>query len=361
MRASLISAAVVAAVMVAVPAQPQTNRKWLSVDGERGDGQPKDAPPEQKPGEKPNSPDKPMTVEKVKEGLYVIRGPFSLCGPGGCRGDSPKVNTGLWHEAGDVIVRVTPAGVILVDDKFEWHAQELLEKVRSITPLPIKYVLNSHYHVDHTGANAAMIEQGAVIVTSRNMRDEFLGIGGGIMGGATIGNASNPVPQIVFGGDFGAVYLGGVEAQMWYFGRAHTGGDTFNYFPDLKVVHTGDCVMSGAPNIDYAGGASMVNWAKVLYDLLKLDFDVVVPGHGPPYTKQYVLEYAEKIEILNQRMLDLVKAGIPKEQAFDKLKTDDLGWSHTVSSGAFKNSVPGYYDEMAAVLAAQNARARAAK
>ena len=119
--------------------------------------------------------------------------------------------------------------------------------------------------------------------------------------------------------------------------------------------------MSGAPNIDYEGGASMVNWAKVLYDLLKLDFDVVVPGHGPPYTKQYVLEYAQKIEILNQRMLDLVKAGVPKEQAFDKLKTDDLGWSHTVSSGAFKSSVPGYYDEMAAVLAAQHARGRAAK
>jgi cyclase len=297
------------------------------------------------------------TVEKVKEGLYVIRGPFSLCGPGGCRGDSPKVNTGLWHEAGDVIVRVTPAGVILVDDKFEWHAQELLEKVRSITPLPIKYVLNSHYHTDHTGANAAMIEQGALIVTSRNMRDEFLGVGGR----PGRGDAPIPVPQIVFGGDFGAVYLGGVEAQMWYFGRAHTGGDTFNYFPDLKVVHSGDCVMSGAPNIDYAGGASAVEWPKALYNLLKLDFDVVVPGHGPLYTKQYVLEYAQKLEIMNQRMLDLVKAGIPKEQAFDKLKIDDLGWAHTVSTGAFKNSVPGYYDEMAAVLATQNARARAAK
>jgi hypothetical protein len=69
MRSSLISAAV-AAVIVSVPAQPQTNRKWLSVDGERGDDQPKNASPEQKPG------DKPMTVEKVKEGLYVIRGPY---------------------------------------------------------------------------------------------------------------------------------------------------------------------------------------------------------------------------------------------------------------------------------------------
>jgi glyoxylase-like metal-dependent hydrolase (beta-lactamase superfamily II) len=137
-----------------------------------------------------------------------------------------------------------------------------------------------------------MIAQKALMVTSRNMRDEYLGVGGGRMGGPRSGDAPIPVPQIVFGGDSGGLYLGGVEAQMWYFGPAHTGGDTFNYFPDLKVVHTGDCVMSGAPNIDYAGGASMVNWPKVLYDLLKLDFDVVVPGHGPLYTKQYVLEYA---------------------------------------------------------------------
>jgi cyclase len=355
MRVSLISMAVVAVAILALPAQPQSSRQWLSVDGERGDGQPRNAGPEQKPGEKPNAPDKPMTVEKIKDGIYVIRGPFSLCGPAGCRGDSSKVNTGLWHEAGDVIVRVTPAGVILVDDKYEWHAQELLEKVRSITSQPIKYVLNSHYHGDHTGANAAMIEQGALVVTSRNMRDEFLGVGGR----AGRGNAPTAVPQIVFGGDSGAVYLGGAEAQMWYFGRAHTGGDTFNYFPDLKVVHTGDCVMSGAPNIDYAGGASAVEWPKTLYNLLKLDFDVVVPGHGPLYTKQYVLEYAQKLEILNQRMFDLVKAGVPKDQAFDKLKLDDLGWAHTVSTGTFKSSVPGYYDEMAAVLAAQTARARA--
>src|SRR5206468_5161221 len=74
-----------------------------------------------------------------------------------------------------------------------------------------------------TRRSSDLIKEGALIATSRTMRDEFLGIGGGFMGGATVGKASNPAPQIVFGGDFGAVYLGGVEAQMWFFGRAHTG------------------------------------------------------------------------------------------------------------------------------------------
>jgi glyoxylase-like metal-dependent hydrolase (beta-lactamase superfamily II) len=111
----------------------------------------------------------------------------------------------------------------------------------------------------------------------------------------------------------------------------------------------------------HAGGASAVEWVKTLYNVLKLDFDVVVPGHGPLYSRQYVLEYAQKFEILNQRMIDLIKAGVTKEEVADRLKVDDLGWADTVSSGPFKNSIPGYYDEMTAVVAAQTARARAAQ
>ncbi len=86
-----------------------------------------------------------------------------------------------------------------------------------------------------------MIAQKALMVTSRNMRDEYLGVGGGRMGGPRSGDAPIPVPQIVFGGDSRAVYLGGLEAQMSCFGPAHTGGDTFNYFPDLKVVYRRLC------------------------------------------------------------------------------------------------------------------------
>jgi hypothetical protein len=74
-------------------------------------------------------PDEPMTIEKVKEGLYFVRGPFSACGPAGCRGPAPQaLADGLPHEAGDVAVRVTSDGVILVDTKYPWHVDELLEK-----------------------------------------------------------------------------------------------------------------------------------------------------------------------------------------------------------------------------------------
>jgi glyoxylase-like metal-dependent hydrolase (beta-lactamase superfamily II) len=297
------------------------------------------------------APDKPMTVEKVKEGLYVIRGPFSVCNTTGCRGASPTVAAdGLMHEAGDVAVRVTPDGVILVDDKFPWNAAELLEKVKSITSQPIKYVLNSHYHQDHTGANAAMLAQGFEVITQRNLRDEILGVGGSRR------NEPAAAPRIVFG-DSGALFLGGVEVRMLHLGRAHTNGDTFVYFPDLKTVHTGDVLMDGAPFIDYRGGGSAVEWVNTLYNLLKLDFDTVIPGHGPLFDKQYARDYVRKLEIMNRRMLDLVKQGVPKDR--DKLvaglKLEDLGWAHTDSTDTFiENSITSYYDEMAAVLASQH-------
>ena len=298
-------------------------------------------------------PDKPMTVEKVKEGLYLIRGPFSVCGPGGCRGASPKaLSDGLIHEAGDVAVRVTPAGVILVDDKFAWHTPELLEKIASITSQPIKYVLNSHYHTDHTGANAAMLDHGFEVITQRNLRDEILGMGGSMR------NEPAAAPRIVFG-DFGALRLGGAEVQMLYLGRGHTAGDTYVYFPDLKVVHTGDAVIDAAPYIDYRGGGSAMELVKSLYNLLKLDFDTVIPGHGELLTKQFVREYVQKIEAMNQRMMDLVKSGAPRDRdrLVAALKLEDFGWAHTPSTDTFiAGSVLAYYDEMAAVLAAQSGR-----
>lgn len=303
--------------------------------------------------QQPLPPDKPMTVEKVKEGLYLIRGPFSVCGPGGCRGASPKaLSDGLIHEAGDVAVRVTGAGVILVDDKYAWHAPELLEKVASITTQPIKYVLNSHYHTDHTGANAAMLDHGFEVVTQRNLRDEILGKGGSIR------NEPAAAPRIVFG-DFAALHLGGAEVQMLYLGPGHTGGDTYVYFPDLKVVHTGDAVIDAAPYIDYRGGGSAMELVKSLHNLLKIDFDTVIPGHGELLTKQFVREYVQKIEAMNQRMMDLVKSGAARDhdQLVVKLKLEDFGWAHTPSTDTFiRGSVLPYYDEMAAVLAAQSGK-----
>ncbi|MGB7219750.1 MAG: MBL fold metallo-hydrolase [Vicinamibacterales bacterium] len=281
----------------------------------------------------------PMRVDRVKEGLYVIRGPFLKCGTRGCRPNGP--DDGLIHEPGDVAMRITPAGVILIDDKYPENVADVLTLVKSITPLPVKYLLNTHHHGDHVSGNANIREMGVDVIAHKNIRENFLRI------------RQPGEPNITFA-DQGAVYLGGVEVQMFYLGRGHTNGDTVIYFPDLKTVHTGDLIIDGMPVIDYPGGGSALEFVKTIDNLLKIDFDTMIPGHGRVMTKDEVRAYKVRFETMNERMRDLVRRNVPKdqvatlEQARTQLKLADLGWDNSVSTTAWLGSIGRYYDEMAA-------------
>ena len=272
----------------------------------------------------------PMKIEKVKDGLFLIRGPFNRCAPNGC---TPQYgDDGLLHEAGDVAVRVTSEGLILVDDKYQENVADVLDKVKSVSSLPIKYLLNTHHHTDHAGGDATFINM-TEIIAHRNVRENFLR------------NKQPGAPRVTFS-DQASVFLGGVEVRAYYFGRGHTNGDAVIYFPDLKVIHTGDLITEGMPVLDYNNGASAVEWVKVLDKILELDFDTVIPGHGALLTKERIRSDRQKLVTMNQRMAELARKGVPMEQVFDGLKLADLGWDHTVSTVAFTGGLKGYYEEM---------------
>jgi len=276
----------------------------------------------------------PMRIEKVKDNLFVVRGPFNPCAPNGCRPSS--IDDGLLHEAGDVAVRVTSEGVILVDDKFAQHVPDVLAKVKSVTAQPIKYMLNTHHHADHVGGDGEIQSLGIEIIAHRNIRENILK------------NKQPGAPHIVFS-DQAEVHLGGVGVQLKYLGRGHTNGDTVIYFPDLKTIHSGDLVIDGMPVIDYANGGSALAFVTTLKKMLEIDFDTVIPGHGRILNRDFVRDYIPKMETMNQRMADLVKRHVAKDQLEKELKLDDIGWAHTVSTGTFMSSIGQYYDEVAAV------------
>lgn len=281
----------------------------------------------------------PARVDKVKEGLYVIRGPFVPCTTRGCRPNGPDDK--LIHEAGDVAVRVTPAGLILIDDKYPEFVDEVLARVKDVSSLPVKYLLNSHHHGDHASGNAKIRDMGIDIIAHRNIRENFLRI------------KQPGEPNIVFA-DQAAVYLGGVEVQLFWLGRAHTNGDTAIYFPDLKAVHTGDIIVDGMPVIDYPGGGSAVEFLTTIDKLLAMDFDTMIPGHGRIMTKDDVRAYRARFAEMNARMKAAIRRGVSK-QAFGtldrtraELKLAELGWDNTVSTTAWYGSIASYYDEIAA-------------
>jgi cyclase len=238
-------------------------------------------------------------IQQVKPGLYVV--------PGG---------------GSNSIVRVTPDGVILVDTKMPSAANYdgLMAQIRSVTPQPVKIVIVTHHHADHTGNNDRFIAAGAQV------------IGHSVLASSLDSYQFDPKPAkptTTYYGNERIVRLGGVEARVLHLGRAHTGGDSVVYFPDVKVVATSDAVTTGTtgPLADYAGGGSFVGFGSVLDAMLKLDFDAAIPGAGPVLTKADVQAFRTKIGAVIDRSAALVKAGVPASQLLMQIKTDDLGWA----------------------------------
>jgi cyclase len=282
----------------------------------------------------------PMRADKVKDGLFVIRGPFLPCMTG-CRPGQPP-GDGLIHESGDVAVRVTREGLIVVDDKFASQAADVLARIKTVSPLPIRYLLNSHHHGDHASGNAYFRQSlGIDVIAHANIRANFLRI------------KQAGEPTITFA-DQASVYLGGVEARLYWFGRGHTNGDTVIYFPDLKTVHTGDLIIDGMPVIDYPGGGSAVEFISTIDRLLMLDFDTMIPGHGRIMSKDDVRAYRARFQTMNDRLRALIRSGATKDdlktldQARVRLRLADLGWDNSVSTTTWFGGIAGYYDEIAA-------------
>ena len=248
-----------------------------------------------------------LTIEQVKEDLFNIVG-----------------------DGGNVGVLVTKDGVILIDDKFLRDADEILNKVKSITSVPVRYILNTHHHGDHTGGNERFLAK-AEIIAHQNAR-------------ANIVAQNQPGAQrITFSGET-AVFLGGKEVRMKHFGRGHTNGDAIVYFPALKTVHAGDLFTRGAPFIDYKGGGSAIEWTNTLEAALAWDFDTVIPGHGAVGTRADLQQHIKNISTMRDRMSELIRKGVSRDQAGDQLKIEDLGWT---SSPLSKGAMPALYDEIA--------------
>ena len=254
------------------------------------------------------------TVEKIRElkpNLYMITG-------GGA----------------NTLVRVTPEGLIVVDTKNpgDDNYNRVMEEIKSVSNLPVKYVFNTHHHPDHVGTNQKFIDAGATVIALEALKMRM---------------ASDPrtkdipgLPTQTFAKDY-TLKFGGAEVQAHSYGRGHTGDDTMVYFPDLKVVMVSDQITDATPIVDFANGGSAVEWTQILDGVLKLDFDMAIPGRGEPKSKADVQAYRDKFASLIKRAQDAIKAGATRDQLASQVKTDDLGW---MFNAGFYGSL---YDELA--------------
>ena len=208
--------------------------------------------------------DKALNAMLVKTSLYVISGGGS-----------------------NSVLRLSANGFILVDGKLPGNYEAILAQAKklSYSDQPIRALILTDYHPDRTGNNAKFLEAGTQIIAQENVKQN---LGGKV-----------PPPTITYEHEY-ALRLGGVEAELMHFGNAYTSGDTVVYFPNLKVVAVGD-LFAAAPDPDFSAGGNLAGWGQVLAQILKLDFDVVVPSAGPPVTRADLEAFKTKIDILASR------------------------------------------------------------
>lgn len=258
-----------------------------------------------------------QAIKEVKPGLYLVTG-----------------------AGGNSSVRVTSDGIILVDGKLpaEGNYEKLMELIKSVSTQPIRYMFLTHHHQDHTGNDDKFLAMGIPVIAHENLKSNLV----------TYAATPKPAPpSVTYSTDY-TVKLGGVTVEAHHYGRAHTSGDTVVYFPDLKVVALSDELGVGtppgsrAPLADYAGGGSLVEWPSVLDKVLKLDWDLAIPGNDDPQPRSYVQAYRDNIAKVVDRAKAAVKMGVPKDQLVATIKTDDLPFKLTLQPAA----LDGFYDEL---------------
>jgi cyclase len=214
---------------------------------------------------------------------------------------------------GNVTALITNEGVILVDDKFEVDHANIMAELKKVTNQPVKIVVNTHHHADHSGGNVKLQQLGVQAIASdqawRNMVD---------------GNQPG-LPNISFTGE-AHLHLGGKNVDLYYFGRAHTNGDIVAYFPAHRVLATGDIFAYGDATpelIDYPGGGSAKELTSVVDKALKLDFDTVVPGHGIVVKREELVKYRDTSIRLRNRVHTFVMQSRSRAE-IAKMLTDEF-------------------------------------
>ena len=188
---------------------------------------------------------------------------------------------------GNVAVLRTTAGAVVVDSMtFRMQGERIRELAERLAEGPTQALINSHYHLDHSHGNPGFAPGTRVVATERTI-DYMLALDGGFWEGA----GARTLPNDVFDAE-SELRIGGKTIRTLHLGRGHTGGDLVTLFVEDRVLHTGDLFFNGRyPNIDLEAGGSVREWVATLDRVLELDFDRVIPGHGPVTDRQGLLAF----------------------------------------------------------------------
>lgn len=257
-------------------------------------------------------------ITKVKNNIYMLV--------------SPK--------GGNVAVSTGEDGVFLIDDQLTPRSKIINEAIKSITDKDVKFILNTHYHFDHSGGNEFFGEEGAMIVAHDNVRkrlstEQFITFFKRKM--EPLSKAGLPV--VTFAHDV-TFHYNNDAVHIIHVPNAHTDGDAFAHFVEQNVIATGDLVFIGMyPFVDTGHGGSIKGVIKAQDKIIALSNDktLIIPGHGPLMDLADLKTYRQALVTITTRIEKAIKAGKTLEQVIEEKPTQEFDAS--MVSGFIKPGV----------------------
>jgi cyclase len=266
----------------------------------------------------------------MRKALLLMAGVMVLCTVGAAQDDFSKVQIkvtkvtdGLYlldaGESGNVAVLVGEDGVVMVDDMDAPLEAKLQAALKTISDKPVRFVINTHYHGDHTGSNASFQKQ-ATVIAHDNVRMQLEKGGDGGNGGAMHfehkPEAKAALPILTYDHELG-LHMNGEDIRVIHYTAAHTDGDSIVYFPKANAVHLGDeFVTYGFPFIDVKSGGSIDGMIAAMEAVIaQMPANVkVIPGHGPLCTLDDVRTYVKMMRDTREVVAKARKDGKTLEQ-----------------------------------------------
>jgi glyoxylase-like metal-dependent hydrolase (beta-lactamase superfamily II) len=256
----------------------------------------------------------------------------------------------LEGQGGNITVAVAKDGIIMVDSQYAPLHDKIKAAISAISNLPIRYLINTHFHGDHTGGNEGFAKDGATIVAQINVKQR---LAAGTTNGLT-GAKTPPAPQDALPSDtytnFSKIRLKGRVANLKYIANAHTDGDTYVWFKTANVLSTGDTFTNARyPNIDFANGGNIKGMIAATDIYLKLTNAKtrIVPGHGPIADKKALTDYRTMLVTARDRMAKLVKDGKSEDDVVAAKPFADLDAKWAPTDLASKNFIRVVYHSLA--------------
>jgi glyoxylase-like metal-dependent hydrolase (beta-lactamase superfamily II) len=233
----------------------------------------------------------------------------------------------LQGAGGNIGLSVGPDGAFLIDDQFAPLTDKVKAAVAAVTDKPVRFVLNTHWHPDHTGGNENLGKAGSLIVAHDNVR---VRLAAGLVDPFFDRNIppapAGALPVVTFDSTV-TFHLNGEEIHAFHVPPAHTDGDSVVHFRKADVLHTGDLLFNGGyPVLDVPSGGTIAGWIAVADRLLELagPGTKIIPGHGDLATRADLQRFRDMLATVRERVLPLVRAGKPLDEVVAARPLADL-------------------------------------